>query len=69
MEMQVQRMDLWTQWEKERANGWRKQHQHIYSITNSMDINLCKLREMVRDREARRATVHRVAKSWTQLGD
>ena len=38
-------------------------------ITNSIDINLGKLWEMVRDGEARRAAIHRVAKSRTQLGD
>ena len=38
-------------------------------ITNSMDMKLGKLREMVKDREAWRATVHGVAKNQTQLGD
>ena len=34
-------------------------------ITNSMDMNLGKLREMVKDREALYAAVHGVEKSWT----
>ena len=38
------------------------------SITNVRDMNLGKLREMVRDREAWHAAVLKVAKSWTQLG-
>ena len=38
-------------------------------ITNAMDMNLSKLQKMVRDRQAWRAAVHGVAKSWTQLSD
>ena len=38
-------------------------------ITDSMDINLGKLQEMVRDREAWCARVHGVSKSRTQLGN
>ena len=37
------------------------------SLTDSMDMSLCKLREIVRDREAWRAAIHGVTESWTQL--
>jgi len=38
-------------------------------ITDSMDMGVSKRREMVKDREAWRAAVHGVAKSWTRLSD
>ena len=38
-------------------------------ITDSMDVSLSELREMVMDREAWRAVIHAVAKSWTWLSD
>ena len=38
-------------------------------ITDAMNMNLGKLWEMVRDREAWCAAVHQVAKNWTRLGD
>ena len=38
-------------------------------ITDSMDMGLGKLRELVRDREAWRVAVHGITKSWTRLGN
>ena len=38
-------------------------------ITDSMDMSLSELRELVMDREAWCAVIHRVTKSWTRLSD
>ena len=41
----------------------------VGNITDSMDMNLSKLQEMVKDREAYHAAVHGVTESWTRLSD
>ena len=53
--------------EDRRRRGYQRMR-WLNGTTNSMDINLGKLREMMRDTDVRRIAVHGVTKSWTQLG-
>ena len=52
-----------------RRRRGRERMRWLDDVTDSMDVSLSELREMVMDREAWRAVIHRVAKSRTRLSD
>ena len=51
-----------------KRRAWQRMR-WLDSITNSVDMNLSKVRKKGKDRETQHAAIHGVAKSWTQLSD
>ena len=68
--------EVLTHWKRLMLGGFRGRRRRVWQrmrwmdgITDAMDMSLCELQELVIDREAWRAGIHGVTKSWTQLSN
>ena len=69
----IEEPNYWKRLNLGKIEGKRRSRQQrmrwLDDITDSMDMSLSKLRDMVKDREVWHAAVHGITKSWTQLSD